>query len=80
MAQSRVDSRFAPGQWEMSLQSNAISHWLGTNLDSALPQASGTTKPDSKAEGFRSDRRSMGIIFHISQQAMIETYNSAPVE
>ena len=24
------------GQWEMLLQSNAISHWLGTNLESAL--------------------------------------------
>ena len=26
----RADSRLAPSQWEMSLQSNAISHWLGT--------------------------------------------------
>ena len=33
---TRADSRFAPGQWETSLQSNAISHWLGANLDSAL--------------------------------------------
>ena len=33
---ARADSRFAPGQWETSLQSNAISHWLGANLDSAL--------------------------------------------
>ena len=32
----RVDSRFAPSQWEMSLQSNTVSHWLGTNLESAL--------------------------------------------
>ena len=31
-----ADSRLAPSQWEMSLQSNAISHWLGTNLESAL--------------------------------------------
>ena len=23
-------------QWETLLQSNAISHWLGTNLESAL--------------------------------------------
>ena len=34
--QSRVDSRLAPSQWEMSLQSNAVSHWLGTNLESTL--------------------------------------------
>ena len=32
----RADSMFAPSQWEMSLQSNAISHWLCTNLQSAL--------------------------------------------
>ena len=32
----RVDSRFAPNQWETSLQSNAVSHWLGANLESVL--------------------------------------------
>ena len=32
----RADSRFAPSQWEPLLQSNAISHWLGTKLESAL--------------------------------------------
>ena len=31
----RADCRLAPSQWEMSLQSNAISHWLGANLESA---------------------------------------------
>ena len=31
-----ADSRFAPCQWEMSLQHNAISHWLGEKLESAL--------------------------------------------
>ena len=30
-----ADSRFAPGQWE-TLKSNAVSHWLGTNLESSL--------------------------------------------
>ena len=29
-----VDSRLAPGQWETSLRSNAVSHWLGANLES----------------------------------------------
>ena len=33
---SRADSRFAPSQWETSLQSNAVSHWLSANLESAL--------------------------------------------
>ena len=32
----KADSRLAPSQWETSLQSNAISHWLGANLKSAL--------------------------------------------
>ena len=32
----RADSRLVPSQWEMPLQSNAISHWLGTNLEWAL--------------------------------------------
>ena len=32
----RADSRLAPSQWDTSLQSNAISHWLGANLESAL--------------------------------------------
>ena len=29
---TRADSRLAPSQWETSLQSNAVSHWLGANL------------------------------------------------
>ena len=33
----RADSRLAPSQWETALQSNAVSHWLGANLESALP-------------------------------------------
>ena len=33
---NRVDYRLAPGQWETSLQSNTVSHWLGANLESAL--------------------------------------------
>ena len=33
---NRADSRLAPSQWETSLQGNTVSHWLGTNLESAL--------------------------------------------
>ena len=33
---SWADSRFAPSQWETSLQSNAVSHRLGANLESVL--------------------------------------------
>ena len=32
----KSDSRFAPSQSETSLQSNAVSHWLGASLESAL--------------------------------------------
>ena len=32
----KADSRFAPSQWKTSLQSNAVSHWLSTNLESTL--------------------------------------------
>ena len=32
----RAVSRFMPSQWETSLQSNAVSHWLGTNRGSPL--------------------------------------------
>ena len=35
-AKVRADSRFAHSQWEMSLQNNGISHWLGANLESEL--------------------------------------------
>ena len=31
----RADSRLVPSQWETSLLSNAVSHWLGANLESA---------------------------------------------
>ena len=31
-----ADTRLAPSQWETLLQSNVVSHWLGTNLESAL--------------------------------------------
>ena len=33
----RADSRFVPSQWETSLQSNGVSHWLGANLESIDP-------------------------------------------
>ena len=46
MSYYRADSRLSPSQWETSLQSNAISHWLGAILESALyyptPEVNGT--------------------------------------
>ena len=32
----RADSKFVPSQWETSLQSNAVFHWLDAKLESAL--------------------------------------------
>ena len=32
----RTDSRLAPRQWKTSLHNNAVSEWLGANLESAL--------------------------------------------
>ena len=32
----RAGSRLAPSQWETSLQSNAVSRWMGANLESVL--------------------------------------------
>ena len=34
----RADSMFAPSQWEMLLLCKNVSHWLDTNLESALNQ------------------------------------------
>ena len=36
LIQDTADSMIAPGQWETSLQSNAISHWMGASLESSL--------------------------------------------
>ena len=33
---TRADARLVASQWETLLQSNAVSHWLGANLESAL--------------------------------------------
>ena len=32
----RVDSSFAPSQWETALLCNDVSHWLGASLESSL--------------------------------------------
>ena len=41
MMYPRTDSRLAPSQWEMSLQSNAVTHWPVTILESAMCQQCG---------------------------------------
>ena len=41
----RADCRLAPSQWETALQSNAVSHWLDANLDSALTWMFAVSQP-----------------------------------
>ena len=36
VSQYRAYSGLARSQWEMSLQSNTVSHWLGANLESVM--------------------------------------------
>ena len=36
LTEFRVDSRYAPSQWEMALLCNDISLWLGASLESGL--------------------------------------------
>ena len=45
----RDDSRLAPSQWETSLQSNAVSHWLGANLESAPTKMQRSIKQGNSA-------------------------------
>ena len=46
----RADSKLASSQWETSLQSNAVSHWLGANLESALIISLIDPRPQGKME------------------------------
>ena len=45
----RADSRWAPNQWETSLQSNTVSHWIGTNLEPGGQPWAGWIQIDSLA-------------------------------
>ena len=47
---SRVDSRLAPSQSEKSLPSNAVSHWLGANPESALNKLIGHHLADQRLD------------------------------
>ena len=53
---ARADYRLGPSHWDTSSQSNAVSHWLGGNLQSAVSDADlplSTAIPDRS----RSNRR-----------------------
>ena len=44
----RDQSRYAPNQWETSLQCNDVSHWLGAHLDWSLVSNMAQTKVQHK--------------------------------
>ena len=49
---ARADSRLVPSQWETSLQSNAVSHWLAANLESALAVGHNRACPSFKGKNY----------------------------
>ena len=57
----RADSRFVPNQWKTLLQSNAVPHWLGANLESALHMHITTTFME-------------GVTFGLSEWTIIEIF------
>ena len=67
---ARADSRFAPSQWETSLQSNAVSHWLGTNLESALHALSSVNPDPGKISWWAS------LISHLTTGSFYWKWNS----
>ena len=56
----RAESKLAPSQWEMSLQSNAISHWLGAN-----PETSDWPSVIWLVQCWRSEDESYGWMGHM---------------
>ena len=55
-----ADSRLAPSQWETLLERNAVSHWLGANLESAL----------ISDRVFSCDQAALSVLFiHLCQSA-----------
>ena len=66
MVMSSADSRRAPGQWETSLQSNAVSHWLGANLESALDVRCRTSQLNASLLLFISSIFLKGILGKVS--------------
>ena len=60
----RADSRLVPSQWETSLQSNAVSHWLGANLESALDYYDKFVAVELHCRTFQSISWSSATILH----------------
>ena len=54
----RADFRLAPSQWETSLQSNAVFHWLGASLESV----SAVAVADLAAVWWKRNNNPIGVI------------------
>ena len=68
---SRAVSRFVASLWETALLCNAVSHWLGASLESALYR--GEYSSDAvKTLGFQLPK-----LFHVHRQNFIESRSSA---
>ena len=59
--ESRDQSRYAPSQWESSLQCNDISHWLVAYLDWSLGESWYLTSGVSVNRGSITERTVMGL-------------------
>ena len=65
----RADSRLAPSQRETLLQSNAVSHWLRANLESALINQTGTKPFVPWARGLLA--KIVQLFLHIIQYILV---------
>ena len=75
----RADSEFGPSQWETSLQSNAVSHWLGPNLESALciyPQIMHGSASRLQRDVSAVHARPNGLVINITFTGRIYTYTA----
>ena len=75
----RTDSGLAPSQWKIQLKSNAVSHWLGANCDSALNK---TRKCNLKSITYKLDHGVFsyaGPFKEIGHIAISEKRNDLPI-
>ena len=75
---------FARSQWDTSFQSNAVSHWLGANIESALNYLSFTYKSASGANMFErhvtdSGQPDMPISFRVTSLSLALRQADCPV-
>ena len=65
---------FAPSQWETSLQSNAVSHWLGANQESTLKILQLTTTWKCYLTKFKWMNINQQIFLRLKDRAHLSTF------